>query len=144
MEGGTAALDLLRLCAFLSPDGVDLALLTVEWGNEVLPDSLAAALADKITRADALAALTSLSLLRQADGSAGEVLVFHRLLLDVVRDWMGEDARSDWGSAAVRLVGGAFPNEPNVDLSQWPLCARLLPHVAPLQARAPQSGKARG
>jgi TIR domain/NB-ARC domain len=35
-EGGKLALDILRLCAFLSPDGVDLALLTVQGGQRSL------------------------------------------------------------------------------------------------------------
>src|SRR5262249_35169204 len=68
MEAGEIALDLLRLCAFLSPDGVDVDLLTVEWGHEVVPTGLAAAMAHMSEREDALAALASLSLLRREDG----------------------------------------------------------------------------
>ncbi len=71
MQGGEIALDLLRLCAFLSPDGVDLALVTVDWGHEVFPANFATAMSDQFAREDALAALTSLSLLRQEDGAAG-------------------------------------------------------------------------
>jgi tetratricopeptide (TPR) repeat protein len=146
MQSGEIALHLLRLCAFLSPDDVDIALVTVDWGHKVFPANFAAAMSDQFAREDALAALTSLSLLRQEDGPVGPVLIFHRLLLEVVRDWMGEDARALWGSAAVRLVNGAFPGtqESNAsnDPSTWPLCLRLMPHVAPLQAHAPLSGDA--
>ncbi len=142
-EKGEIALDIVRLCAFLSPDGVDLGLLTDVRSKEVLPVTFAAAMADKFLREDALAALTTLSLLRQENGPAGNVLIFHRLLLEVARDWMGEDARALWGEAAVRLVGWAFPNTVVTDdPSSWPLCARLMPHVAPLEGRAPRTGAA--
>ena len=142
MQGGEIALDLLRLCAFLSPDGVDLGLLTIDPGGEFLPASLAATMAEKFAREDALAALAALSLLRQEDGPAGRpVLIFHRLLLEVVRDWMGDDARAFWGSVAVQLVSLVFPNDVD-DPSNWPPCARLMPHVAPLEAHAPRSGEA--
>jgi tetratricopeptide (TPR) repeat protein len=141
-EAGKIALDLLRLCAFLSPDGVDLALVTVKWGAEVLPTSLATTIADKFTREDALAVLTSLSLLRQENGPIGTILIFHRLLLEVVRDWIGEDARIVWGSAAVQLISYSFPYNSDDEPSQWPLCARLMPHVALLEAYVSRTGAA--
>ncbi len=148
LKGGETALDILRLCAFLSPDGVDLWLLTVEGGEEVLPSKFAAAMTDKFAREDALAALASLSLLRQENGPAGTVLIFHRLLLEVVRDWMGEEARSLWSGAAAKLVNAAFPSgpyggkgDPSSDTSVWPICARLIPHLSPLEALAQRSGR---
>jgi tetratricopeptide (TPR) repeat protein len=142
IEGGETALDLLRLCAFLSPDGVELGLLLSDESGEVLPTSFAKATSDKYAREDALAALISLSLLRQENGPAGPVLIFHRLLLDAVRDWMGADARVAWGGAAARLVSRMFPDDPNANLSEWPLCARLMPQVAPLDVHAPRVGAA--
>jgi tetratricopeptide (TPR) repeat protein len=144
MNGGDIALDLLRLCAFLSPDGVGLGLLTIDPDGKTIPETFAAAMADPFAREDALAALASLSLLRQEDGPAGPILIFHRLLLEAVRDWMGEEAHALWSTAAMRLVSGAFPEaeRPVIDTSAWPLCARLLPHVAPLEAHAPRAGEA--
>jgi tetratricopeptide (TPR) repeat protein len=139
MDRGETALDLLRLCAFLSPDGVDLGLLLNDESGEILPASFARAMTDKYTREDALAALVSLSLLRQDKGPVGLILIFHRLLLDVVRDWVGADARDMWGSAAVQLVSRTFPFEPDAP-STWPLCARLMPHFVPLDAHAPRTG----
>jgi len=147
MPGGEVALDLLRLCAFLSPDGVDLALLTAEGIDTVLPTALAIAMADKFAREDALAMLASFSLLRQERGPFGPgiifgpVIIFHRLLLEVVRDWMGDDACALWGAAAAQLVNRAFPNAES-NPSNWPKCARLMPHVAPLGAHAPRTGVA--
>ena len=140
-EAGKTGLDILRLCAFLSPDGVDLSLLMA--GGTALPAPLAAAIVDKLVREDALAGLTSFSLMREekATATAGPILVFHRLLLEVARDWMGDNGRALWGGAAVHLVSRLFPYEvPNP--SNWPLCARLMPHVAPIQVHAPQTGTA--
>lgn len=142
IKGGKTALDFVRLCAFLSPDGVDLDLLLIDKDGKILPSEFALATADTYAREDALAALASLSLLRQEDGPAGTVLIFHRLLLEVVRDWIGADARAMWGAAAVRLVGGTFPGDVSTNPSRWPLCARLMPHVAPLDAHAPRTGAA--
>lgn len=140
IKGGEIALDLLRLCCFLSPDGVDLSLLTIKWGADVLPAHFAAAIADKFARESALATLMSLSLLRQEDGPAGNTLIFHRLLLEVVRDWMGADARALWGGTAVKQVSYAFPKDAGTNPSSWPVCARLMPHVAPLDAWVPRTG----
>jgi hypothetical protein len=141
MEGSATALDLLRLCAFLSPDGVELGLLLSDEGEEVVPASFAKAMADRYSREDALAALASLSLLRQENGPAGSVLIFHRLLLDVVRDWMGADGRDLWGGAAVGLVRRRLPSDPT-NPSGWQLFARLIPHVVPLDAYSPRRGAA--
>lgn len=138
IEGGETALDILRLCAFLSPDGVDLGLLMADKNGAVLPAPFAKAMTNSTAREDSLAALVSQSLLRQEDGPFGAVLIFHRLLLEVVRDWMGADARALWGSAAVQLVSRLFPW---VEVNTWQLCARLMPHVATLDALAPTGGK---
>jgi hypothetical protein len=146
-ERGEIALDIVRLCAFLSPDGVDLGLLTDARSKEVLPTALATVIADRFLREDALAALTTLSILRHESGHAGAILIFHRLLLEVARDWMGEDARALWGEAAVQMVSLTFPVNADTELSSWPLCARLMPHVAPLDAhgsRTATAGKALG
>ena len=142
-EDGAVALDILRLCAFLSPDGVDLVLLTSPtWIGEILPNPLATAIANVFVRENGLAALGSFSLLRQEIGPAGTVLIVHRLLQEVMRDWMGTADRDLWGSAAVRLVSGYFPGNAHSNPSIWPLCARLIHHVAPLEAHASTLGQA--
>ena len=134
---GEAALDILRLCSFLSPDGVDLAMLTSPLGRERLPDPLSSLLADKFRREDALSALASLSLLRREKGNAGDFLVFHRLLLAVMRDWQSQTERTIWSKAALRCLANVFARgptggkyDPQTDTSVWPVCSRLVPHVA--------------
>ena len=138
-KDGNTALNLVRLCAFLSPDAVDLDLLLIDDGDEILPAEFTAAMSDRFAREDILAALASLSLLRQEESSAGTVLIFHRLLLEVMRDWMGSDARELWGKAAVHLVNNLFPVHADTYPSKWPLCARLMPHVALLDAHTPRT-----
>jgi tetratricopeptide (TPR) repeat protein len=137
MNGGKTALAILHLCAFLAPDGVDLALLLIDMNGKILPADFSAAIADKFGREDALAALTSLSLLRQEDGPMGPVLIFHRLLLEVMRDWMGVANRDHWGAAALGITDSAFPYNSDDDPTQWPVCARLMPHVTSLEAYVP-------
>jgi tetratricopeptide (TPR) repeat protein len=148
-EGGDGALDVLRLCAFLSPDGVELELLTAEVGVKILPASLALMLTEKFAREDALGALVSLSLLREEKGPFGPILIFHRLLLEVCREWIGEEGRVFWGSAAAELISEVLPlgtsggrGDPSTDPSVWPLYARLMPHVAPLEAHVARVGTA--
>jgi tetratricopeptide (TPR) repeat protein len=140
-KSGKAALDLIRLCAFLSPDGVDLGLLLADQSSEILPADFAAAITDTFAREDAFASLAALSLLRREEGPAGPLVIFHRLLLDVTRDWMGASARDLWGSVAVQVANAAFPYRAP-DPVNWPRCARLMPHIAPLDAYAPRSGAA--
>ena len=141
-ETGKTALDMLRLCSFLSPDGVDLRLLIVDPEGSILPPAFAATMADKFKCEDVLAPLKLASLLRREDGPFGPILIFHRLLLEVVRDWMGANDRNLWGTAAATLVDVAFPDRIRTDPSMWPLCGRLLPHVASLEAHASHIGEA--
>ena len=110
MKYGEIARDVLRLCSFLSADRVDLNLLTAERIEEILPKSLADAMADRFVREDALAALASLSLVRWEHEQEKTILAFHPLLLDVVRDWMSPNARVFWRDVAERLVKG-FQND---------------------------------
>jgi TIR domain/Tetratricopeptide repeat len=140
-EDGTLAIDLLRICAFLSPDGVDVDLLTLRSSLNCFPPGLSAAMADQIRREDILATLASRSLLKRGVGPAGNILIFHRLLLEVVRDLMGEEERPPYGTAALLLVYNVLPvtqsgRAPHVDTSVWPLCARIVPHIGPLEAYA--------
>ena len=62
MRGGDVALDLLRLCSFLSPDGIELSLLLTDQHNEILPENFTKIMNNKFSREDVLAALVALSL----------------------------------------------------------------------------------
>lgn len=103
-----AAVDLLRLCAYLHADGV---------GEELLAehdlDTLVAAL-----RRYSLVA-------RNADQHA---LSLHRLVQAVVMDSLEPHMQRAWAVQALAAVNRAFPDGDKV--ANWPRCERLLPHVS--------------
>ncbi|HLL80589.1 MAG TPA: FxSxx-COOH system tetratricopeptide repeat protein, partial [Ktedonobacteraceae bacterium] len=103
-----AAVDLLRLCAYLHADGVGEELL-VEYDLD-----------------QAIAALRRYSLVsRNADQHA---LSLHRLAQAVVMDSLVPQAQRAWAERAIAAVTRAFPNGDNV--ANWSRCERLLPHVS--------------
>ena len=116
-----AGIGLLNLCAYLAPDGIPLPLLAAAAAD--LPKSLALALDDPLQMNEAVAGLRRYSLV---DGGA-EALSVHRLVQAVVRDQMGDVARTTWLEACLMLLDGSFPQ--SGDVSTWSTCARLLPHV---------------
>jgi tetratricopeptide (TPR) repeat protein len=116
------AADLLNLCAFLAPDDIPLALITA--GGEHLPGSLKGKLGDSLAMNRATTALRRYSLVEVG----GETWSVHRLVQAVVIDRLKEEDRKTWAEAAVRLVNAAFPFKLN-DVTTWPECSRLLPHV---------------
>jgi tetratricopeptide (TPR) repeat protein len=121
-QQSAAAADLLRLCAFLAPD--DIPLQTLRDGAEHLPESLAAATADKLALNKAIAALRRYSLIEKKDDN----LSVHRLVQMVTRDRLAQDEQMKWAEAAVKVVNDAFPGESD-DVRTWPVCRKLLPHA---------------
>jgi tetratricopeptide (TPR) repeat protein len=117
-----AAVDLLRLCAFLAPDDISLGM--IKDGAEFLPETLAAAVQNQLMLNRVIAALRRYSLL----GIDGDMLSVHRVVQAVTRDQLDEDERRMWSEAAVRVVNQAFPQESN-DVRTWSDCALLLPHA---------------
>ena len=125
-----AAVELLRLCAFLDPDDIDLELLAA--GTAHAGQILAAALGDRLERAETAGALARASLVTvPADGR----LRVHRLVQAVTRDQLDDDQSAIWARRAVGLVSAVFPGEPQ-DHSSWPVCASLAPHVESVVAHA--------
>ena len=143
-RGGDAALAVLNLSAFLSPEGVEVGLLqATAQGSEVLPDLLRSTLLDDLAWSDTRGALVNYSLVRiSQDAEWGDVLILHRLLSQVIRERLDED-RSNWASTAIEVVSSAMPygsDEPK----NWPLVARLIPHVMALKdlpVEADEAGK---
>ncbi|MBM3188673.1 MAG: tetratricopeptide repeat protein [Chloroflexi bacterium] len=125
------AADLLRLCAYLAPEGIPLALLRE--GRKQVPEPLREALGDELALSAALRPLLGLSL---AD-RAGDTLTVHRLVGAVTRDRLPEEGRTRWATAAVELVDAACPggniyDDPDV----WPTCDALLPQALAATAHA--------
>lgn len=116
------AVDLLNLCAFLSPDDIPREGLADAAPH--LPLALAAALSDPFALDEAVAALRRYSFIEVHE----EGLTVHRLVQAVVRDRLPAEDRRVWADAAVRLVDHEFP-ESSDDIDTWPACARWLPHA---------------
>jgi tetratricopeptide (TPR) repeat protein len=121
-EETPAAVDLLMLCAFLAADDIPRSLAAGH--AKRLPERLAATVADPLAYQQAIAALRRYALVK----TSTDALSVHRLLQAVVRQRLDPDEQQRWASAALRLVGAAFPTEP-LDPAGWPTSARLLPHA---------------
>ena len=118
-----AGLALLRLCAFLAPEGIPRAMIAAD--AEHLPAPLDAAAADALAFDDAVAAVRRYSLLECGEA---ETFSLHRLVQAVVRERLSEADRRSWAEAAVRVARKAFLFDDN-DPRTWDACARLLPHA---------------
>jgi tetratricopeptide (TPR) repeat protein len=118
----SVSIDLLNLCAFLSPDDIprDILVNYVEY----LPSSLASSLKDPISFDENVSALKRYSLVEATEDS----LSVHRLVQAVVRDKLEERDKITWAEAAIRLLEDAFPYDPH-NVQTWDESARLLPHA---------------
>ena len=88
-----AAVELLRLCAFLDPDDIDLDLLSA--GREETGEVLARVLGDRLERTETVGALAATSLVTvPAEGH----LRVHRLVQAVTRDQLDDDQAAAWPS----------------------------------------------
>jgi hypothetical protein len=125
-----AAVELLRLCAFLDPDDIDLELLAA--GAAQAGEVLAAALGDPLEGTETAGALARASLVTVP--ARGRLRV-HRLVQAVTRDQLDDDQTAVRARRALGLVSAVFPGEPE-EHSSWPICASLAPHVESVVARA--------
>lgn len=118
-EKSPSAADLLRLCAFLSPDAIPEEVLTA---SASLPGPVLAEVAGDSLRLDrAIEALRAYSLIRR--DPKGKTLSIHRLVQVVLQDTMEEAERRSWAERVILLVNEAFPCP---DHDTWPLCERLM------------------
>jgi tetratricopeptide (TPR) repeat protein len=114
-----AAIELMRLCAFLAPDAIPEELL-VE-GAASLGPVLQPVAANRNTLNEALAALLKYSLLRR--DSTTHTLIIHRLVQAVILDELDEQTQRLWAERMVRAVSEVFPwDEP----APWPQSQRYL------------------
>jgi Tfp pilus assembly protein PilF len=125
-----AAVELLRLCAFLSPDEIDLDVLAT--GAAAAPGGLAAALGDRLERTETAGALARASLLTAT--AEGRIRV-HRLVQAVTRDQLDENLLAAWTGRVLDLVTAVFPGKPQ-DHRSWPACASMASHAEAIAAHA--------
>jgi Tfp pilus assembly protein PilF len=117
-----AAVDLLRLCAFLDPDDIDLDLLGT--GRAEVADVLATVFDDQ-ERTETVGALAARSLVTVP--AQGHLRV-HRLVQAVTRDQLDDDQSAEWAERALGLIAEILPPEPG-DYRSWPIYAELAPHI---------------
>jgi tetratricopeptide (TPR) repeat protein len=121
-EKNPAAADLLRLCAFLSPDAIPEEILIAD--TRVLGPVLAPVAADAFLLDQAIEALRAYSLVRRDPKE--KTLSIHRLVQAVLQDTLEEAGCRRWAERAVLAAHAGFLHtEPDF----WPQCERLLPHA---------------
>jgi tetratricopeptide (TPR) repeat protein len=124
-----AAVDLLRLCAFLDPDDIDLDLLST---GRAEADNVLAAVFDEQERTEMVGALAARSLVTVP--AQGHLRV-HRLVQAVTRDQLDDDQSAEWAERALGLVAATLPPEPG-DYRSWRVYAKLAPHIEAVTGQA--------
>ena len=130
VAGCPAAEVLLGLCAHLAPERIPL-------------DLIAGEITDEEERAEALMALTAVSLIEHTELDGGEAAVtVHRLVQAAMRARLAERGETkEIIERVIRRLADAFPEHAYRQLSVWPRCAVLLPHVLGLREQlAPGPG----
>ena len=117
-----AAADLLRLCAFLHPDGIPEEIFNK--GAAELGPNLGPIARDPLKLNAAFAEILRYSLLRR-DADA-KTLGIHRLVQEVIQDGLTKKEKRQWAERAVRAVNRTFPP---VEFANWAQCERLVPQA---------------
>jgi tetratricopeptide (TPR) repeat protein len=132
-----AALQLLRLCAFLAPQPIPLDLLAAASGIDGIGEPLRTVAADEVELADTIGELVGYSLARRLP----ESIQLHRLVQAAARAQLADADRDRWLAAAVGLLRQATPGDVTGRPQTWPTWRQLLPHVLAVttQPRAEQT-----
>jgi tetratricopeptide (TPR) repeat protein len=121
-EKNPAAADLLRLCAFLSPDAIPEEILIAD--PRVLGPVLAPVAADAFLLDQAIEALRTYSLVRR--DAKEKTLSMHRLVQAALQDTLEEAERRRWAERTILAAHAGFLH---IGPDTWPQCERLLPHA---------------
>lgn len=116
------AADLLRCCAFLSPDAIPEEILTA--GASKLGPGLEELTHNTFALDHAISILLRYSLVRRIADQ--RLLTIHRLVQAVLKGEMNGERQRQWAERIVQAVGYTFPN---VDMVTWPQCLRCLPQA---------------
>ncbi|MBO0791765.1 MAG: helix-turn-helix transcriptional regulator, partial [Ktedonobacteraceae bacterium] len=114
-----AAVDLLRVCAFLHPETIPEELLSA--GAPFLGPGLQAVLVDPYQFDQILAALRNASLVTRSPET--RTLSVHRLVQAVLTDWMEPEEAHRWQTGIIQMVNTAFPDNETTHATQ---CERYL------------------
>jgi Tfp pilus assembly protein PilF len=125
---------LLRLIAHLAPDPIPVAML--EAGAAIIGEAAQLCIASREQiqsrpmRED-LAELAALSLISRQ----GSVLTVHRVMQEVIRQCIPEEARSDWVGLALVFLSQYTPHQAD-DTNTWPVWDLLRPHATEILVHA--------
>jgi tetratricopeptide (TPR) repeat protein len=120
-KANPAAADLLYLCAFLDPDGIQEEIFI--GGASQLGPTLQPIAADPIKLNETIGALLAYSLLRR---SPDHSLTVHRLVQVVLKHGMKKNTQRRWAERVVRAVNLAFPEG---KYENWLRCQQFISHV---------------
>jgi len=115
-----AAADLLRICAYLSPDAIPEEIFTM--GASLLGSVLEPVATNALLLNQAIEVLRAYSLVRRDPKQ--RTLSTHRLVQAVLQDEQEEGTKKLWRERAVLVVNAAFPEK--VGYAAWSQCERLL------------------
>ncbi len=118
-QANPAAVDVLRVCAFLHPDAIPEEVLTE--GAAALGPHLQHVAAEPLLLNEAIQLLRRYSLVKR-DAEA-KLLHLHRLVQLVLKESMAPAMQRQWAERAVFAVNAAFPA---VEYGAWPKCERVL------------------
>ena len=116
------AADLVRACAFLSPDAIPEEIFS--GGAEALGEPLSRLADSQLELTKAVAEAARFSLIRRNPQT--KTLTIHRLVQEVLRGEMDTERQTGWAEKVMQAVTAVFPN---AEYENWVQCDRLLPHV---------------
>ncbi|MFD7105569.1 FxSxx-COOH system tetratricopeptide repeat protein [Streptomyces celluloflavus] len=134
-ERSPAAVELLKLFAFFTPDAIPVPMLAKARRGD-LPEHLADLAAEPISWNTALRRLTESTAVRldyqlsEESDPAVETAQMHRLYHRFLRSDMTEDERDQMSATACRVLVTADPQNPS-DTRYWERYAELIPHLEP-------------
>jgi len=123
--GGIAS-DLLRLCAFLNPDGILVEFL--KRGSPRIKPELKDLLEDEIRLDGALQLLQRFSLIKLI--SEPRSITIHRMVQEVIQHNMDDDTLSSWWDRIAKLFLSAFPAM-SKDYKNLPECRKYQDQILP-------------
>jgi tetratricopeptide (TPR) repeat protein len=117
-----AAVDLLKLCAFLAPDAIQEEMIME--GARYLGKDLGIVAADAFLFNEAIGLLRRYSLVKRNQETNS--LSMHRLVQVVLKDGMDMEEQKQWAERAVQVVSEVFPFG---EYENWEQCRRYLSHA---------------
>ncbi len=125
VQTNPAAINLLRLCAFLHPDAIPEKLIRdgiAHWSAEFQHTTT-----DLFAFDQMIAELQRFSLVKRS--AANKILSLHRLVQVVLHSTLDEEEQSTWAERAVLTVNAAFPDVEQEEQHTWSQCELVLPHA---------------